>query len=125
MLNLVHISILLTRGRREFDRMVIGFTTTYATSAYHHKRYELDFRAREVYSIEHYVIKFVRDLRHVGGFLRVLRFTSTNKTGRHDMTEILLKVALSTTNQPTKQTNIILTVFSSCVCPQILELQYI
>jgi hypothetical protein len=28
----------------------------------------------EVYSIQHYVIKFVSDLRHVGGFLRVLRF---------------------------------------------------
>ena len=28
----------------------------------------------EVYSIEHYVIKFVSDLRQVGCFLRVLRF---------------------------------------------------
>jgi hypothetical protein len=28
----------------------------------------------KVYSIQHYVIKFVRDLRQVGGFLRVLRF---------------------------------------------------
>jgi hypothetical protein len=28
----------------------------------------------EVYSIKHYVIKFVGDLRQVGGFLRVLRF---------------------------------------------------
>jgi hypothetical protein len=28
----------------------------------------------EVYSIQQYVIKFVSDLRHVGGFLRVLRF---------------------------------------------------
>ena len=28
----------------------------------------------EVYSIQHYVIKFVRDLRQVGGFLRILRF---------------------------------------------------
>ena len=27
-----------------------------------------------VYSIQHYVIKFVSDLRQVGGFLRVLRF---------------------------------------------------
>ena len=27
-----------------------------------------------VYSIQHYVIKFVRDLRQVFGFLRVLRF---------------------------------------------------
>jgi hypothetical protein len=28
----------------------------------------------EVYSIQHYVIKFVSDLRQVGGFLMVLRF---------------------------------------------------
>ena len=28
----------------------------------------------EVYSIQHYVIKFVSDLRHVGAFLRVLLF---------------------------------------------------
>jgi hypothetical protein len=28
----------------------------------------------EVYSIQHYVIKFVSDLCHVGGFLRVLLF---------------------------------------------------
>ena len=27
----------------------------------------------KVYSIQHYVIKFVSDLRQVGGFLRVLR----------------------------------------------------
>ena len=29
----------------------------------------------EVYSIEHYMIKFVSDLRQVDGFLRVLWFT--------------------------------------------------
>jgi hypothetical protein len=28
----------------------------------------------EVYSIQHYVIKFANDLRKAGGFLRVLRF---------------------------------------------------
>jgi hypothetical protein len=28
----------------------------------------------EVYSVKYYVIKFVSDLRQVGGFLRVLRF---------------------------------------------------
>ena len=37
---------------------------------------------------------FVSELRQVGRFLRVLRFPS-NKTDRHDMTEILLKVALT------------------------------
>ena len=50
----------------------------------------------KVYSIQHYVIKFVSDLRQVGGFLRVLLLSSTNKTDRHNITEILLKVALST-----------------------------
>jgi hypothetical protein len=31
--------------------------------------------------------------------------SSSTKTGRHDMTEILLKVALSTIKQTNKQTN--------------------
>ena len=44
----------------------------------------------EVYSIQHYVIKLVSDLRQVSGFL-------TNKTDRHDMTDILLKVAFTLT----------------------------
>jgi hypothetical protein len=40
-----------------------------------------------VYSIQHYVIKCVNDLSHVSVF--------TNKTDRHDLTEILLKVAFN------------------------------
>ena len=39
--------------------------------------------------------KFVSDLRQDGGFLQV---SSTNKTNSHDITEILLKVALNTIN---------------------------
>ena len=35
---------------------------------------EFEFRSDEVYSIQHYMIKFVSDLRQVGGFLRVLQF---------------------------------------------------
>jgi hypothetical protein len=46
----------------------------------------------EVYSIQNYVIKFVSDLLQVCGFFRVLN----NKTDCHDITEILLKVALNT-----------------------------
>ena len=49
----------------------------------------------EVYSIQHYVIKFISDLRQVGGFLQVL-FSSTNKSDRHDIIGILLKVVLNT-----------------------------
>jgi hypothetical protein len=51
----------------------------------------------EVYSMQH-VIKFVSDLRQVGGFLWVW-VSSTNKTAHHDITDILLKVALNTINQ--------------------------
>ena len=43
-------------------------------SAYHHYNYEFESRSCEVYSIQHYVIKFVSDLRQVGGFLWVLQF---------------------------------------------------
>jgi hypothetical protein len=35
----------------------------------------------------------------VGGSLRVLPSSCTTKTGRHDIAEILLKVALNTINQ--------------------------
>ena len=61
----------LFRGRRGRDRMVVGFTTTHAISAYHHW---CQFESRLRWGVHHYVIKFVSDLRQVGGFLRVLRF---------------------------------------------------
>jgi hypothetical protein len=34
----------LKSGRRGHDRMVVGFTTTYAISAYHHQRFEFESR---------------------------------------------------------------------------------
>ena len=49
------------RGRRGCDRIVVGFTTPCAISS--------NPIHGEVYSIQHYVIKFVSDLRQVGGFL--------------------------------------------------------
>jgi len=55
------------RGRRGRDRMVVGFTTTYAISAYHH--WSCEFESRSGRGVQHYVIKFVSDLRQVGGFL--------------------------------------------------------
>jgi hypothetical protein len=50
----------------------------------------------EVYSVQHYVIKLVSDLQLISGFLRVLRFLPPIKLTCHDITEILLKVALDT-----------------------------
>jgi hypothetical protein len=58
---------------RDRDPMVVGFTTTYAISAYHHCCYE--FESRSGRGVQHYVIKFVSDLRQVGDFLRVLWFS--------------------------------------------------
>jgi hypothetical protein len=56
------------------DRMVVGYTSTCTTSAYHNQSCELESCSGEVYSIQHFVIEFVSDLRQVCGFLLVLRF---------------------------------------------------
>jgi hypothetical protein len=56
------------------DRMVVGFTTTYAIRT-------TDVSSNPTRVIQHYVIKFVNDVRQVCGFLQVLH---------HDITEILL-----------------------------------
>jgi hypothetical protein len=50
-----------------------------------------------MYSIQYYVVKCVSDLRWFSPGTQV---SPTNKTDRHDITEILLKVALNTINQP-------------------------
>ena len=51
----------------------------------------------EEYLIQHYVIKFVSDLRQVGGFLlHSFPVSPTNTIYLHDITEILLKVTLNT-----------------------------
>jgi hypothetical protein len=50
--------------------MVVGFTTIYAIDVYHHWCCELESRSGR--GVQHYMIKFVSDLRQVGGFLRVL-----------------------------------------------------
>ena len=84
----------LLRGRGcHYDCMVVGFITTYAISACHHKVVNFHPTHSEVYSIQHHVIKFVSDLHKlVGGFLLVLWFPPPIKL---TVTEILLKVALN------------------------------
>ena len=59
---------------RELDRMVLGFTTTYSITLITTNVVSSSPVHGEVYSIHHYMIKFVSDLRQVGGFLRVLWF---------------------------------------------------
>ena len=54
------------RGHRGRGSMVVRFTTTYVISS--------NPAYGEMHSIQHYLIKFVCDLRQVDGFLRVLWF---------------------------------------------------
>ena len=58
----------------------------------------------EVYSIQHYVINFVSDLRQVGSFLLVLLFPPPIKLTAHDVVELFLKVALNTITLALKKT---------------------
>jgi hypothetical protein len=57
-----------------------------------------------VNNYQHYVIKFVSDLRQVGGFLQVLRFPPQIKLTAMIITEIWLKVALNTIKQTNNTT---------------------
>ena len=83
------------------NRMVVGLTTTYAISAYHN--WCCEFESQSGRGVQHYVIKFISDLRQVGGFSPGT-MVSSNKTDRHDITEIFLKVALSTIKQTDRPT---------------------
>ena len=87
-------------GRHSHDCMVVGFTTTYAIHAYHHWSCEYKSRSDEVYSIQHYVIKFDSEFVTDHWFSPDIPVPSTNKTDCHNITEILLKVVLNTITHP-------------------------
>jgi len=70
---IIHLLFIFHQFRdRRGHRMVVGFKTTCAISTYHPVH-------GEVYSMQHYMIKFVSALQQVGSFLRVLRFPSPIK----------------------------------------------
>jgi hypothetical protein len=56
-------------------------------------------RSNPTLVIQHYVIKFVSELRHVGGFSPSTPVSSRNNTDRHGITRLLLNVALNTIKQ--------------------------
>jgi len=71
--------------------MVVEFPTTCATSAYHHLRREFEPHSW-------------RGVLDTMWFPPGTPVSFTNNTARHDITEILLKVALNTTNQSNQAT---------------------
>jgi len=86
-----------SRGRSGRDRMIVWFTTTCAISVYHHLTCEFESRSwRGVLdtALCDKVCQWLATGRWISPGTPV---SSTNKTHRHHITEVLLKVALNTT----------------------------
>ena len=92
-----------TRGCCGRDRMVVGFTATCAISAYHHSSCEFEPHSWQGVLDTTLCNKVCQWLATGQCFSPV---STTNKTDLHDITEILLKVALNIINGPTKPTTL-------------------
>jgi hypothetical protein len=83
------------RGHHGCDHMVVGFTTTYSISSYHHWSREFESRSwRGVLDIT-LCDKVCQWLAAGPGLSPRTPVSSTNKIDHHNVTEILLKVALN------------------------------
>ena len=71
--NITFFLLISSGSRRGRDRMVVGLITTMQSVPITTKVMSSNLVDKEVYSMQHYVIQFVSDLRQIGGFLRVLR----------------------------------------------------
>ena len=61
--NIIFFLLISNRGRRGRDGMIVGFIATMQSVPITTKVMSLNLVHEEVYSIQHYVIKFVSDLR--------------------------------------------------------------
>ena len=96
-----HINMDIQSGCSGRDRMVAGFTTTCAIIVYHH--WSCEFKPRSWWGVLN-IILFDKACQWLATSLRFspgscTMVSSTNKIDRHDITEILLKVALNTIKQ--------------------------
>ena len=103
------------RGHRGRDRMAVGFTTTYAVSAYHPPLMlwvRISIRARYTTLCK----KVCQWLATDRWFSLCSPVSSSNKTDRHDITEywLLFKVALNTIKQTNKHQNMFRKAFLFC-----------
>ena len=89
-------------GRGGRNRMVVGFTTTCAISAYYQWCCEFEVRSGRCVLDTTLCDKVSEWLATGRWFSPGPTVSSTNKTDRHDIAEILLKVALNTLKQTNK-----------------------
>ena len=90
---------LFNRGRRGCDRMVVALTTTCAIRAYHHQRCEFESRSWRGVLDTTLCDKVCQRLATGWWFSPDTPVFFTNKTDRHDIIELLLKVALNIIHQ--------------------------
>jgi hypothetical protein len=88
-------SLFIYWSRHGRDHMIVGVSTTYAISAYHHWCCEFESDQGEGTTLCDKVCQCLA----AGRWYPLV--SSTNKTDRHDITEILSKVALNTIKQTT------------------------
>ena len=95
-INLLLLLSLLNRERRGRDSVVVGFTSTYVISAYH--QYTCEFESRSWIGVLDTTVcdKVCQWLTTGRWFSLDTLLSFTKATGRHDITEILLKVTLNT-----------------------------
>ena len=87
------------RSHRGCDRMIDGYATNCAINAYHHLSCDFEPRSwRGVFYATFY--KVCQCLATGRRFSSGTTVSTTNKTERHDITDILLKVVLNTLSQP-------------------------
>ena len=82
--------------RRGRERMVVRFKTTYTISVYHHKSCEFESRSWRGGIDTSLCDKVCQSLATDWWFSPFTAISSTNKADRHNITEILSKVALNT-----------------------------
>jgi hypothetical protein len=70
----------ILHGRRGCDRMVVGFTTTCTCAIKTYRHQSCEFGPS---SIQHYVMKFVSDLRQVGGLLALKSLYLSPEAPKH------------------------------------------
>ena len=85
-------------GHHGHDHMVVGFTTTYAINVCHHLSCEFEFCSWRGILETTLCDKVCQGLPTGKCFFPYTLVSSTNKTDRHNITEILLKVELNTIN---------------------------
>ena len=109
-----------TRGHRGHGRMVVRFTITCGIITLHQYSYEFELRSWRCILDTTLCDKLWQWLAKSRWFSPGTSVSSTNKTDRHDITKLLLKVAFNTITL----TNYFFLSLPNCLSYQLCEVRY-